>query len=183
MKKFIYLFFCLSLVPNLFTKEKTEINKPDVKEVVTEPVLNKDKKQDEKIKKDSIDVDVNLLIEKATQARESAYCPYSKFKVGAALLSESGKIYTGCNVENSSYGLTNCAERTAIFNMINAGEKKIKAIAIVLEAEDYGAPCGACRQVIYEFGQNTDVIMATVNGKHKVVKIKELLPYAFCLEE
>lgn len=122
---------------------------------------------------------VKQLIEAAREAREKAYCPYSKFKVGAALLAESGKIYTGVNVENASYGLTNCAERTALFKAVSEGERKFKAIAVVLDAPDFGAPCGACRQVIYEFGRNMDVIMATVSGKYKIMKADELLPLAF----
>lgn len=122
---------------------------------------------------------IQKLIGAAKEAREKAYCPYSKFKVGAALLSESGSIFTGVNVENASYGLTNCAERTAIFKAVSEGIRKFKAIAIVLDAPDFGAPCGACRQVIYEFGPETEVIMATVSGKYKVMKIKDLIPLAF----
>lgn len=123
------------------------------------------------------------LISAAKDARNSAYCPYSKFAVGAAVLTDKGNIFTGSNVENASYGLTICAERIAIFKAVNAGERNIKAIAIVLDAPDFGAPCGACRQVIYEFGKDADVIMATVNGKYEIKKIKDLLPYAFGLEK
>lgn len=119
------------------------------------------------------------LIRIARRARNNAYAPYSRFKVGSAVLTDRGKIYSGCNVENASYGLTNCAERTAIFKAVSDGQRKIKAIAIVLDAPDFGAPCGACRQVIYEFGPQADVIMATVKGKYKIAKISELLPYAF----
>lgn len=123
------------------------------------------------------------LISAAKDARNNAYCPYSKFAVGAAVLTDKGNIYTGSNVENVSYGLTVCAERIAIFKAVNAGERSIKAIAIVLDAQDFGAPCGACRQVIYEFGKDSDVIMATVNGNYEIKKIKELLPYAFSLDK
>lgn len=133
-----------------------------------------------------VDFDVNDLIEKAKAARENAYCPYSKFKVGAAVLAKSGKIYTGCNVENASYGLTNCAERTAIFKAVSEGERGnfIKAIAIILDAPDYGAPCGTCRQVINEFAESDAVIiMSTMSGKHKIETLATLLPYAFKLEE
>jgi cytidine deaminase len=119
------------------------------------------------------------LLDAAKNARKNSYSPYSKFPVGAAVLTEDGKIFTGCNVENASYGLTNCAERTAIFKAVSEGYKKFKAIAIVLDAPDYGAPCGACRQVIYEFGPNIDVIMGTVSGKSEVKKISELIPLAF----
>ncbi|MBV9987654.1 MAG: cytidine deaminase [Chitinophagaceae bacterium] len=119
------------------------------------------------------------LIDSATKVRTHAYAPYSKFLAGAAVLAGSGAIYTGCNVENASYGLTNCAERTAIFNAVAAGEKTIKAIAIVFDVPDFDAPCGACRQVIYEFGKDIDVIMSNLSGKRKTEKITTLLPYAF----
>jgi len=131
------------------------------------------------MKKKNLPAVYQKLIRIARQARKNAYAPYSRFKVGAAVLTEGGKIYSGCNVENASYGLTNCAERTAIFRAVADGQKKIKAIAIVLEAPDFGAPCGACRQVIYEFGSSAEVIMATVAGKFKIKKISELLPDAF----
>ncbi|HOW27979.1 MAG TPA: cytidine deaminase [Elusimicrobiota bacterium] len=129
-------------------------------------------------KKKLTDVQDKLLKE-AARAREKAYAPYSKFLVGAAVLMDSGKIYTGCNVENASYGLTCCAERTAIFKAVSEGEKKIKAIAIVLDAPDYGAPCGACRQVIYEFGPKAEVIMGTVTGRYEIRPITDLIPLAF----
>jgi cytidine deaminase len=119
------------------------------------------------------------LIDSATNARNNAYAPYSKFLAGSAVLAGSGNIYTGCNVENASYGLTNCAERTAIFKAISAGEKRITAIAIVADVPEFDAPCGACRQVIYEFGKDIDVIMSNLSGKRKVEKISKLLPYAF----
>lgn len=119
------------------------------------------------------------LLEAAKKVRKNSYSPYSKFAVGAAVLTDKGKVFTGCNVENASYGLTNCAERTAIFKAVSEGHKKFKAIAIVLDAPDYGAPCGACRQVIYEFGSDIDVIMGTVSGKYKIMKISELIPLAF----
>lgn len=119
------------------------------------------------------------LIEEAKEARKMAYTPYSNYKVGAALLTKDGKIYRGCNVENASYGLTNCAERTAIFKAVSQGDRDYKAIAIVLDADEFGAPCGACRQVIREFGTEIDVVMATVSGNYKVLKIKDLVPYSF----
>ncbi len=119
------------------------------------------------------------LIDSATRARNKAYAPYSKFLVGSAVLAESGVIYTGCNVENASYGLTNCAERTAIFKAVSAGEKRIKAVAVVTDVPEFSAPCGACRQVIYEFGTDVDVVMANLSGKYKVEKISSLLPHAF----
>jgi cytidine deaminase len=133
-----------------------------------------------------IDFNFNNLIELAKKAREYAYCPYSKFKVGAAVLAKNGKIYTGCNVENASYGLCNCAERTAIFKAVSEGEKGnfIKAVAIVLDAPDFGAPCGACRQVVNEFADSSAIIiMATVNGNYKIECQGTLLPHAFKLDE
>ena len=128
------------------------------------------------------DASCRMLIETAKKARENAYAPYSKFKVGAAVLCESGKIYTGVNVENASFGLTVCAERNAIYNAVGQGESKIKAIAIALDDAAYGSPCGACRQVIREFGKDVDVVMGTLHGKYVVKKIAELLPLAFALD-
>jgi cytidine deaminase len=133
-----------------------------------------------------LDFDPKSLIEQALSARENSFSPYSKFKVGAAVLTNSGKVYTGTNVENASYGLTICAERVAIFKAVSEGEKGnfIKAIAIVLDAPEYGAPCGACRQVINEFAEpDVHVVMATVSGKYKIEQLKTLLPYAFKLEQ
>jgi cytidine deaminase len=134
---------------------------------------------------DGVDFDIKSLMADAKKARENAYCLYSNFKVGAAILTKSGKIYTGCNVENASYGLTICAERNAIFKAVSEGEKGnfIKAVAIVLDAPDYGAPCGACRQVINEFAEpDAVIVMGTVGGNYKVEKLENLLPYAFKFE-
>lgn len=119
------------------------------------------------------------LIARAREARKNAYAPYSKFLVGAALLCDDGAVYTGCNVENASYGLTCCSERTAIFKAVSEGHRKFKAIAIVLDSADPPAPCGACRQVIFEFGADIRVIMATTSGGSDVKTISELLPRAF----
>lgn len=124
--------------------------------------------------------DYSSLVQKAAEARQNAYAPYSKFLVGAALLCEDGSVYTGCNVENASYGLTNCAERTAIFKAVSDGKRRFRAIAIVLAGEP--SPCGACRQVIYEFGKDIEVILASsdrLQGPHRVLSISELLPGAF----
>jgi cytidine deaminase len=140
------------------------------------------KKHSEAIAQTDIPVDTSiytLLIDSATSARNHAYAPYSKFKCGAAVLTASGKIYSGCNVENASYGMTNCAERTAIFKAVSEGETKIKAVAVVADVPDFDAPCGACRQVIFEFGPDADIIMANLTRKHKIEKIRSLLPYAF----
>ncbi len=120
-----------------------------------------------------------LLIEKAIQAKENAYVPYSNFRVGAAVKLKNGKIYTGCNIECASYGGTNCAERTAIFKAISEGNKDIDAIAVVGDSNDYTFPCGICRQVILEFGTDIDIIVAKNEMDYKVYKITELLPCSF----
>ena len=118
------------------------------------------------------------LIDAAIQAREKAYVPYSKFKVGAAVLTKSGIIVSGCNVENASYGLSNCAERTAIFKAVSEGEQEFSVIAVAADTERPVAPCGACRQVIAEFGINK-IIMCNLKGEQLVMNLEELLPYSF----
>ena len=117
----------------------------------------------------------------ARTAAGHAYAPYSKFTVGAAILTSTGKIYSGCNVENASYGLTNCAERTAIFNAVAAGEKKLKLACVVVytPTPTATAPCGACRQVIYEFGPAARVISICQGRQEVDVTIDALLPGAF----
>ncbi len=122
------------------------------------------------------------LVEAAREASRAAYAPYSNFAVGAALLDFNGKIYTGCNVENISYGLTNCAERTAIYKSVSEGSRKFKAIAIYAGIDNYCAPCGACRQVIAEFGNDILVIQANRNGEYIINTIDELLPGGFRAE-
>ena len=120
------------------------------------------------------------LIEAAHEAAERAYAPHSNFHVGAALLCEKGEIVTGCNVENSSLGLTICAERNAVFAAINQGCKKFQAIAIVAyPSDDPVTPCGACRQVLWEFAPDLIVISATRSGKTATYKLRDLLPQAF----
>ena len=124
------------------------------------------------------------LITSAENAKNKSYSPYSKFRVGAALLTDDGNIYNGANVENASYGLTICAERTAAFDAVLQGEKKFKAIAIASDSEDYISPCGACRQVLAELcGLDIDVIMMKTGDDYKTVKLKELLPYSFDKED
>lgn len=124
---------------------------------------------------------LHTLINKARLARTNAYAPFSGFAVGAAVLTTAGKIFTGANVENSSYGLTNCAERSAIQKAVNAGHKKFQAIAIVADTAGPCAPCGACRQVIYEFGNNIVVIMANLKRAQVHKTIRSLLPFGFRL--
>ncbi len=121
------------------------------------------------------------LLDKAYEAMENAYVPYSHFKVGAALLTESGKVYTGCNIESASYGATNCAERTAIFKAVSEGEKDFDKIAIVSHTHSETYPCGICRQVMAEFSEHLDleVILDDGAGGEKVFTIDELLPGAF----
>lgn len=118
------------------------------------------------------------LIEVAKKYRENAYVPYSKFKVGAAVLTADGKVFGGCNIENSSYPVTNCAERTAIFKAVSEGEKNLKAIAVVADTEGPCSPCGACRQVMSEF-KIPKIIMTNLKGNTKVVTLEEILPFAF----
>ena len=122
---------------------------------------------------------MNKLIKEALKARSKAYAPYSKFKVGAALETTSGKIFTGCNVENASYGLSNCAERTAIFKAVSEGQTKFKRIAIVTSAKELTPPCGACRQVLAEFSPDIEVVMANTKGKVLSVRLSKLLPMIF----
>ena len=124
-------------------------------------------------------VNVNKLIDKAIEARRYAYAPYSKFKVGAAVLTDKNNIYTGCNVENASYGGTICAERVAVCKAVSAGEKGIKAIAIVYDENDMAFPCGICRQFIFEFGDDIAIISANLKGEFEIKKISELLPNGF----
>ncbi len=117
------------------------------------------------------------LIAKAMEAREKAHAPYSQFAVGAALLAKSGRVYTGCNVENASYGLSICAERTAVFKAVSEGERDFEAIAVVTEKGV--TPCGACRQVLLEFGDDIQVIVANGAGEYRIFGLQELLPEAF----
>ncbi|MCT4594586.1 MAG: cytidine deaminase [Anaeromicrobium sp.] len=119
------------------------------------------------------------LMEKAIGAKEFSHSPYSNFRVGAALLTKSGKAYTGCNVECASYGGTNCAERTAIFKAVSEGHKDIEKIAITSDLDDYTFPCGICRQVIVEFGLDIEIILSNKDGKIKTFSMGELLPHSF----
>lgn len=121
------------------------------------------------------------LINLAKEAMEKAYAPYSHFKVGAAAVGKNGEIYTGCNIENASYGATNCAERTAMFKGISEGERAFEKIAIVSTAEDLTFPCGICRQVMAEFMQGGTVVLEDKMGIIKEFKVEELLPKAFIL--
>jgi cytidine deaminase len=125
-----------------------------------------------------MNMDDKHLIEIARKAKENAYSPYSKFKVGAALLTKNGKVYTGCNIENSSFGLSICAERVAIFKAISEGEKDFEKIVIVADTTESIRPCGACRQVMSEFG---DFEIVMVSKKNEIAKssVRKLLPFNF----
>ncbi|GAB7386325.1 cytidine deaminase [Bacillaceae bacterium] len=124
------------------------------------------------------------LLALAAQARENAYAPYSQFKVGAAVLTKDGKVYKGCNIENAAYGLTNCAERTAIFKAVSEGETELAMIAVVADTREPVAPCGACRQVMSEFfPPDARVVLGNTALQAKVTTVRELLPGAFKQED
>jgi cytidine deaminase len=122
------------------------------------------------------------LIKVAALQRQRAHAPYSKYKVGAAVRSKRNKIHAGANIENASYGLTICAERTAVFAALNAGDRELDAVAIVIDDERLPSPCGACRQVLAEFAPNMRVILATTGGLRKATTLTELLPEPFLPE-
>lgn len=129
-------------------------------------------------------MDYKELIKTAIEYKKRAYCSYSNFQVGSAVLFTSGKIYGGCNIENASYGATNCAERTAIFKGISEGEKEIEAIAIVGDLNTLTYPCGICRQVIAEFAsKNIKIIIAKNQDEYIVKSLEEILPAAFNKED
>lgn len=122
-----------------------------------------------------------LLIKEAIRVRENAYCPYSKFKVGAAALFEDKNIYSGCNIENASYGATNCAERTAIFKGVSEGNRVLKALAIIGSTEDFTYPCGICRQVMLEFAEDENIKIYIIKNEEEIIEktLKEIIPGAF----
>jgi cytidine deaminase len=122
-------------------------------------------------------LDDGELVALAARAREKAYAPYSRYAVGAALLTASGRVYTGCNVENAAYGPSLCAERTAIVKAVSEGDRNLAAIAVV--TEDGGAPCGPCRQVMREFNPNLTVIISDLQGNARIFSLPELLPESF----
>jgi len=119
------------------------------------------------------------LLDAARRARENAVAKFSKFRVGAAVRTKSGKIYAGCNVENASYGLTICAERVAIFKALSEGERGFDAVAVVTDTERLTPPCGACRQIIWEFCGDAEVILGNLKGKTEVHRMSALLPHPF----
>ena len=119
------------------------------------------------------------LIAAALEARENAHAPFSKFKVGAAVQDEAGRIFTGCNVENATYGLTVCAERVAIFKAISEGARKFTRVAVVADTGNLTPPCGACRQILWEFCGDIELVMANLQGKSETVRLGALFPRAF----
>ncbi|MEI3604766.1 cytidine deaminase [Pseudogracilibacillus sp. SE30717A] len=126
----------------------------------------------------------NKLILTAKEALENAYVPYSNFKVGAALLTKSGKVYSGCNIENSSFSLACCAERTAIFKAISEGEIELISMAVIADTEGPVSPCGACRQVMTEFfTSDAQIYLSDLQGNIMETTVKDLLPYSFSLQE
>ncbi len=129
-------------------------------------------------------MDYQRLIAQAMKAKESAYVPYSHFRVGAALLTKSGRIFTGCNIENASYSATNCAERTAVFKAVSEGEREFTAIVVNGDNGDYLPPCGICRQVLAEFCdmETFQVILANSPEDYQVVTLDKLFPGAFQAE-
>ncbi len=125
-------------------------------------------------------MDTKELVKKAIVARENAYVPYSKFKVGAAVEMEDGTVFTGCNIENASYGATNCGERTAIFKAVSEGHTIIKKIAVVGDMSTYTSPCGICRQVIAEFAdKDIEIILVKNEDEFMIKTLEEILPGAF----
>ncbi len=123
--------------------------------------------------------DFDELLSQATKAQSSSHSPYSRFRVGAALQSDDGKIFTGCNIESSSYGLTICAERVALYKAISEGVRSFRRMLIVTDAQDFCPPCGACRQVIWDFAKNLEIILVNGERQQKRQNITDLYPEAF----
>jgi cytidine deaminase len=123
------------------------------------------------------------LITRARHAQKNAYAPFSQYKVGAALLTDNGQIYSGCNVENSTYGATNCAERTAVFTAVCDGARSFQKIAVVTDSEEPVMPCGICRNVLYEFSPNMEIIAVGASGKTERIQLSALFPKGFRIEK
>ena len=123
--------------------------------------------------------ELESLIEIAKQARNCSLAPFSNFLVGAALRTEAGKIYTGCNIESASYGLTVCAERVAIWKALSECERDFTDLVVVVDTEQLTPPCGTCRQIIWEFAKNATIVLGNLQGETQIVSIRELLPRAF----
>jgi cytidine deaminase len=119
------------------------------------------------------------LIDQATAARENAYAPFSRFKVGAALEDESGRVFTGCNVENATFGLTLCAERVAVFKALSEGVRSFRRIVVVADTGKLTPPCGACRQILWEFCGDLEIVLANLRGDVETLRLASLFPRAF----
>ena len=122
---------------------------------------------------------MDLLIEAALAARQNAHAPFSKFKVGAALEDSAGRIHTGCNVENATYGLTLCAERVAVFKAISEGARQFRRVAVAADTETLTPPCGACRQILWEFCGDVELVLSNLRGKTETLRLKDLFPRPF----
>jgi len=121
----------------------------------------------------------DALAEAALKVRENAFAPYSKFKVGAAVEDTDGRIHTGCNVENATYGLTCCAERVAIFKAISEGVRKFRRVAVAADTDKLTPPCGPCRQILWEFCGDIEIVLVNLHGKSETYSLKELFPKPF----
>ncbi len=122
---------------------------------------------------------MSKLLDAALAARENAHAPFSKFKVGAAIEDQTGRIFTGCNVENATYGLTICAERVAVFKAISEGARKFTRIAVAADTDVLTPPCGACRQILWEFCGNAELILVNLAGKTESFRLKDIFPRPF----
>jgi len=122
---------------------------------------------------------VDALVEAALQVRENAHAPFSKFKVGAALEDDAGRVHTGCNIENATYGLTVCAERVAVFKAVSEGARKFRRIAIAADTDALTPPCGACRQILWEFCGDIELILTNPRGKTETLHLRDLFPRPF----
>jgi len=119
------------------------------------------------------------LVEAALRVRENAHAPFSRFRVGAAVEDADGRVYTGCNVENATYGLTVCAERVAIFKAISEGARGFRRVAVVADTETLTPPCGACRQILWEFCGDVEIVLGNLSGKSETLRLGALFPRAF----
>jgi cytidine deaminase len=122
---------------------------------------------------------MDALLHAAIEAREHAHAPFSNFKVGAALETEDGRIYTGCNIENATYGLTLCAERVAVFKAVSEGARKFKRIAVAADTGTLTPPCGACRQILWEFCGDAELMLVNLEGKSETMRMKDIFPRPF----
>jgi cytidine deaminase len=122
---------------------------------------------------------MDALLHAAIEAREHAHAPFSNFKVGAALEAEDGRIYTGCNIENATYGLTLCAERVAVFKAVSEGARKFKRIAVAADTGTLTPPCGACRQILWEFCGDAELMLVNLEGRSETMRMKDIFPRPF----